>query len=214
SLTDDAQFGVLIHLVNAQYYLSRQPNALVVGPQGTQLVYIYASGWVFGQWIGDGFGGAAAAPLADAPLWAQMNDQSWPSGIGGIVQATGEGWAQLMEDYALAVMLNGTTAPPPEHPFTSYDFPSAIELWCFAADHPPCEGSDPGPTGSFPWTVTTHVDGETVVPSRSFASASYSGTSGPGGIRIHEFVSNGTGAGTEVHAEGPAPLRMVVVRIN
>ncbi|HZD03326.1 MAG TPA: hypothetical protein VE173_00360, partial [Longimicrobiales bacterium] len=77
-----------------------------------------------------------------------------------------------------------------------------------------CEGHAAGPTGAFPWTVTTQVEGETVLSARSFASASYSGPSGPGGIRIHEFVSNSTGVGTEVHTDGPAPLRMVVVRIN
>lgn len=215
TLKDNAQFGVLLRLLRTQEYLASQPNALVVKPQGARPNHsVYGSGWVFSQWIGDGFGGAGTAPLADAHLWSEMNDQSWPSGIAGIQQETGLTWSQIMEQYALAIMLDGTTTPAPEHPFTSYDFPSAIELWCFAADHPPCDGQDGGPTGSFPWSVTVHVDGETVVPARSFASAIYDGPSGPGGIRVHEFVSNGTGVGTEVHADAPQLTRMVVVRIN
>lgn len=216
SLTDNAQFGVLLRLLRTQEYLASQPNALVVKPQGSRVGHsIYGSGWVFGTWIGDGYGGAAASPLADAPLWAEMNDQGWPSGIEGIVQATGTSWTQLMEQYTLAIMTNGTEAPAPEHPFTSYDFPSAIELWCFAADNPPCNGQSAGPTGAFPWSVTTHVAGPDQVESgEPFASTSYSGPSGPGGIRIHEFVSDGSGEGMEVHVDGPTLMRMVVVRIN
>jgi hypothetical protein len=142
-----------------------------------------------------------------------MNDQAWPSGVEGIEQATGLPWEEILDEYVLALMLNGTGAEPPAHAITTVDFPSAIEIWCFAADNPPCPGQS-GPIGSFPWPVTAQKVGETVTPSRGFESAVYPGPSGPGGIRIHDFVSDGSGAGTELHAVAPAASRMVVVRMN
>lgn len=209
----DAQYGVLLRLFRAQGYLASQPNGLVVAPEGAREDHsIYGSGWVFARWLGDGFADAASAPLAEGDFWAGMNDQDWPSGVPGIEQATGMGWTEVLDRYVLALMLHATPAAPPEQAFTTYDFVSAIELWCFAADtdDPPCDDVS-GPAGVFPWPVTTSAQG---VPARSFASAEYAGPAGPGGVRIFEFVSDGTGAGTELHAEAPASTRMVVVRIN
>jgi hypothetical protein len=213
-LTDDAQWGVLLRLRRTQEYLASQPNALVVTPVGSRPQHsVYGSGWTFAMWLGDGFGGAGSAPLADGPFWAEMNDQDWPSGVEGIEQATGLSWDDILQDYVLALMLNGTEAEPPTHAITTVDFPSAIEIWCFAADNPPCPGQD-GPTGAFPWLVTARVVGSSVIPGRSFRSAAYMGPSGPGGVRIHEFVSDGSGTGTELHAVAPAASRMVVVRME
>ena len=105
-----------------------------------------------------------------------------------------------MEDYAAAMMLNGTGAPEPEPGFTTYDFPSAsFELF------------RPGfqPEGLYPWV---HTGTEPV----GFEDAIYSGTVAPGGIRFHEFKSDGTGAGidVEVTSGGEAVVRIVVARIR
>ena len=210
-LTDNAQWGVLLRLRRTQEYLASQPNGLVVTPEGARPQHsIYGSGWVFSMWLGDGFGGAGTAPLADAPFWAEINDRAWPSGIAGIEQATGLVWDEILEEYALALMLNGTAAQAPEHAITTVDFPSAIEVWCFAADDPPCLGQQDAPIGAFPWPVTARSSG----PARSFATAVYSGDSGPGGVRVHDFVSDGSGAGSELHAVAPVRSRMIVVRMN
>jgi len=214
-LKDDAQWGVLLRLRRTQEYLASQPNAIVVKPDGSRPQHsVYGSGWMFAMWLGDGFGGAGAAPLGDGPFWAEMNDQDWPSGVAGIEQATGLTWDELLEEYVLALMLNGTGAQPPAHPITTVDFPSAVEVWCFAADNPPCLGQPAGPLGRFPWPVTAHSQSGGTTPSQSFESAVYFGPSGPGGVRVHEFVSDGSGVGSELHAVGPAQSRMVVVRLN
>ena len=104
---------------------------------------------------------------------------------------TQKSFAELMVEYAAAVMLNGTGAPPRARAFTTYDFPSAIGAVRRV------------PAGTYPYPVT--ASGSTA--SASFAQGgTWSGPIGNGGLRIHEFVSNGTGAGAEiiVHVEPPA----------
>jgi len=106
---------------------------------------------------------------------------------------------QHLEDYAAAMMLNGTGAPPPEHAFTTYDSRSAtFEL--FRPEYQP-EGRYPWPhTGPEPAGVET---------------ATFSGDLAPAGIRFHDFVSDGGGDGVDVEVSvSGGTARVVIVRLR
>jgi hypothetical protein len=209
-------FAVLFMLFGAQEHLSFQPNSVVARTPGASDSYVYSSGWTFQRWLSDAFGNAAAAPMADSAFWRRLNDQSSPAGVLGVETATGRSWAQLMEDFALAVTAHGWGGITVPRQFTTYDFITAIEMWCFAVDpvdfvQSQC-GGQPGPPGAFPWPVTTDAQG--VSESRSLADGVVEGTVGASGIRVHELLSNGSGRGTEVNVETSAPVRIVVIRLR
>jgi hypothetical protein len=209
-------FAVLFMLFGAQEHLSFQPNSVVARTPGASDSYVYSSGWTFQRWLSDAFGNAASAPMADSAFWRRLNDQSSPAGVLGIETATGRSWAQLMEDFALASTAHGWGGITVPRQYTTYDFITAIEMWCFAVDpvdfvQSQC-GGQPGPPGAFPWPVTTDAQG--VSESRSLADGVVEGTAGASGIRVHELLSNGTGRGTEVNVETTAPVRIVVIRLR
>jgi hypothetical protein len=206
--------GLFYLMIATQGYLSRQPNSVtsIVDPQTSD---IYASGWLFTRWLGDAYGGAGTAPRADSAFYRRLNDQATASGVAGVEAVTARTWAQLMEEYTAAAMVNGRG--PINRAFTSYDFIQSIEIWCFAVDpvdyaESQCGGDQPGAPGAFPWPVTTDAQG--VSETKSFADGDYSGPIGPSGMRVHDLVSNGTGSGTEVSVELTAPARVVVVRLR
>lgn len=208
---DNVVLGPVIRLFRAQGYLASQPNGVVTTPFGARGDHsIYGSGWTFHRWLGDAYGMAASAPLADSSMWRRLNGRDWPSGIQGLEQLTALEWEELLPQYAAAVMLNGTGAPQPARPYTTYDLVDAIELFCFAADDP-CAGQQPGPLGTFPWPVTVQSDGTMTVP---FGDQVIQGSIGPAGVRVHDFLSNGTGDGAEVNIEATDPATVVVVRVN
>jgi hypothetical protein len=207
-------YGVLLRLFRTHAYLTSQPNGLFTTPQGANSGHsIYGTGWTFLRWLGDAYGDAASAPLADADLFRTMNASSTLPGVAGMQNVVGVTFRQLMEEYAAAVMRNGTPLAPGPKAFTGYDFVSAIEDLCFAADNPPCQGLQPGPTGAWPWPVTMNPDG---IPWRALqVAATYTGRIGGGGIRVHDFVSNGTGTGAEIRVTGaPEGTRVVILRID
>lgn len=206
-------YGVALRMLRTQGFLSSQPNGVVVTPVGAGNSHsIYGSGWTFLRWLGDAYGNAASAPLADGELFETLNASETVPGIPGIELVTGTPFPRLLEEFAAAAMLHGTDAPQGTRSITSYDLVTAVEIFCFAADNPPCTGSAPGPVGFWPWPVTTNSDG---TPSRSLqASGTYSGRIGAAGLRIHDFVSNGTGAGAELVISAPSQSRIVVVRIQ
>lgn len=204
-------FGVLIRLFRVQGYLSVQPNSVVTNPTGAPSSHsIYGSGWAFWRWVADAYADAASAPLADAGFFLAQNDSLATEGVGGLVELTGRSYADLMTEYARAVMLNGTEAPAPARAYTTYDLVSSIEVFCFAADNPPCDGLSPGPDGSYPWPVTTQSNGTMF---RGFVNGTYQGQAGPSGLRIHELRSSGQ-QDIEVLTSGPAATRIVIVRIE
>lgn len=204
-------YGVAIRMLRVQGYLASQPNGVVVDPVGASDDHsIYGSGWTFLRWLGDAYGNGGSAPYADAPFFREQVDSLSPAGVAGLESLTGKSFAQLMEEYAVAVMTNGTPAPQPTRAFSEYDFVSAVETFCFAADNPPCDGSSAGPAGTFPWPVTTQSDG---IMYRFFNDATFQGKIGPAGLRIHELRSNGTGQGAEIVVDGPSDAKVVVVRI-
>ena len=99
---------------------------------------------------------------------------------------------------------------PNDIDFKLYDFVSGIEGFCFAADNPPCDGVEPGPAGTWPWPVTTTLDGNMAA---GFTTGNYSGPIGASGIRIHEFLSEGTNS-LQLSVDAAQPSKVVIVRLN
>jgi hypothetical protein len=197
-------YSVILVNAGTTAYLSSQPNGVVVTPVGASDGHsIYGSGWHFHRWLGDAYGDAAT-PLADAPLFRTLNDSLTAAGVQGILDVTGAGsWADLLEEYLTAVMLNGTDAPQGPRSFTSYDFPAMNTTFSYTGK----------PPGDYPWPV--NVFG--VDSSAPFATTSNTGSIGPSGVRIFDLSSNGSGLGLEVKVTTPtaaSPFRIVLVRVE
>jgi hypothetical protein len=207
-------YGVAIKLARTVWYLSSQPNGLVVTPTGAlDGSSIYGSGWLFHRWLGDAFGGAGTVAYGDATMFRALNDSLSSAGTAGIVFRTGRSWADLLDEFAKVAALHGTAAPAPALDFRTYDLVSAAEIFC-----------NPNPLGVFPWPVTTTgTAGDCSVtprvaevqnPSASFATREYAGPIGPTGMRVHDFLSNGTGTGAQIELSLDAPSKLWVVRLR
>lgn len=199
----EESYGVLLRWVRTIFYLYSQPNGVVGTPQGASSDHsVYGSGWHFHRWLGDSYGEAASGRLADGSFFVSLNDSLTASGDGGIRDLTGKSWAQLLDEYASALMMNGTGAPQPDWGFTSYDFPDVTAGLLQAPHQPP---------GFYPWPVNVSGDNTTQIFS-SFVSAGYVG---PSGIRVYDLTSDGSGAGISVRVETTRePVRIVVVRVR
>ncbi|MDT8342624.1 MAG: Ig-like domain-containing protein [Longimicrobiales bacterium] len=210
-------FGVVLRLFRAQAFLTSQPNGVIIEPNGAGPgASIYASGWTFLRWLGDAFGGAASAPSADAAFFRAQNDSLTPAGVTGLEQLTGSTFQNLLEDFAVAAMFHMEASEPATGGYTSYDFPSAVETFCFAvspAEDPnnSCGNPASGPPGTWPWPVTTSTNAVMWAP---FADGAFSGSIGPTGVRIHEFRSDGTGNGIALRATASQPARVIVARVQ
>ncbi len=177
-------FGIYLRLLRAEQYLSAQPNSLTFA---TSAAYsIYGSGWHFHRFVGDAYGNALAGQ--EAALFLQQNRASTPVGIPGLKVVTGRGFADLMTDFAAAIMLSGSAAPANGRGFTTYDFPSATSV------------IKPG----YPYPVKTC----------SFLACTWTGSIGNAGIAILEITSNGSGVGTQFTVQVAAPARVVVTRLR
>jgi hypothetical protein len=205
-------YNTLLRLIRSLRYLASQPNSVTVNPDGAEFWSasgpqsrhtIYGAGWHFHRWLGDAYGGAAT-PFADTVLFRVQNDSLTTSGPRGYPEFVGRTFSELMEEYALAVMLNGTGAPLPARPFTSVDFPAVMSSTSVY-------GASTRPQGVYPWSVTLTEDGPGSV---SLETATYWGPMGESGLRVHDFTSNGTGRGAEVTVYAPPRARVVVVRMR
>ena len=198
-------------LISAHRYLTSQPNGLMVTPfaarEGSS---IYGSGWTFLRWLGDTYGGAATSPGGDAAFFRTLNDSLSAPAPKGIEDAVGKPFERILEEFAAAAMFHMEASAPSGLDYRLYDFVSSLEAFCYAADNPPCEGVTNAPAGTWPWPVTTLSDGTMAAP---FGLATYNGSIGYTGIRIHEFVSQGTDA-IQIQVEAQQPVRLVVVRLN
>ena len=199
----EESYGVLLRWVRTINYLYSQPNGVVGTPVGASSGHsVYGSGWHFHRWLGDSYGNAASARLADGPFFVALNDSLAVSGAQGIRDLTGKSWPQLLDEYATALMLIGTGAPQPEWAITSYDFPDVTSGLLQAPHQPP---------GYYPWPVNVSGDNTT----QTFSSFVSMGTVGPSGIRVYDLTSDGTGAGISVKVETTRdPVRIVVVRLQ
>ncbi|HSW30572.1 MAG TPA: Ig-like domain-containing protein [Longimicrobiales bacterium] len=207
-------YGVAIKLARTAWYLSSQPNGLIVAPTGAQEgASVYGSGWLFHRWLGDAFGAAAAAPQRDASLFRALNDSMTASGTAGITALTGRTFLDLVDEFTKTVSLHKTATVQPTLDFTTYDMVTGPEIFC-----------TPNPLGVFPWPVTTTgTKGdcsatprvtESSNPSASFRTADHSGPIGATGMRVHDFLSNGTGTGAQIQLDMTAPAKLWVVRLR
>ena len=211
-------YGVFLRMARIVYYASARPNGVSGAPPGQQ-TGIYGSGLAFHRFLGDAYGGAAAAPLGDQSFFQTWNDPATPGGLPGLVTVTGKSYLQLLEEFVLAVMMEGTGFEP-QRAFTTYDLSTATEIF-----------SLPDPAGSWPWPITRLCNGTACTssidsregnpdtddgyqPDSPFTDRSWMGPVGPGGFRIHEFLSNGTGSGAAVTVTGSTALKVYVARIN
>jgi len=199
-------WGVAIEAARTIWYLSSQPNALVLKPAGAIAeADIRNGGWHFHRWLGDAYGRAHTAPRADAPLFRALTDSLTASGAPGLMQVLGKSFPQLLDEFVATLMLHGTGVQTPVPGFSTYDFVSLTASLFTGSSQPP---------GRYPWPVTTTGSGAAAIPARGLESASYSGSIGPTGIRIHDFISNGTGVGARLNVSSTVPMRIVVVRLQ
>lgn len=207
-------YGVAINLARAVWFLSSQPNGLVIAPTGAaEGSSVYGSGWLFHRWLGDTYGNPSGTRQGDAAFFRALNDSLAPAGMAGITARTSQTFDALLDQFYTTVVLHGTGAPEGPRPFSTYDFVSSAEIFC-----------NPNPLGVFPWPVTTtgtagdcdsspRVD-EVSTPTASFSTKNYVGRIGPGGIRIHDLRSNGTGTGAQIRVEMTPPGRILVTRLR
>jgi len=196
-------YGIILVVAGTTGYLSSQPNGVVVSPKGASDRHsVHGSGWHFHRWLGDAYGNAAT-PLGDASLFRALNNSTTAAGIQGILNVTGAGsWAELLEEYLTAIMLNETGAPQGNRAFTSYDFLTMNLTFTY----------DGKPSGDYPWPVNVFGGGTT----GSFVTSSNVGPIGPSGVRIFDLTSDGSGLGLEVKVTAAAvsPFRIVLVRVE
>ena len=195
SIITPENYGMLVRLARTSLSYTAPVNSLIINPVDEHT--FYGTSWHFHRFLGDAYGDAAARD--DAMFFRALNDTIAPPGVEGIRVVTEKSVQQHLEDYAAAMMLNGTGAPPPEHSFTTYDFPSAtFEL--FRPDYQP--------EGLYPWP---HTGPEPA----GFETATYSGVLAPAGIRFHEFVSDGAGDGIDVEVSvSGGTAKVVIVRLR
>lgn len=214
-------WGVVSEIADLVIYLSTQPNSLITNPVGADEFHtFYAGGWHWHRFIGDAFGNAST-PLGDGPLFVEMTDSLTPAGEGALQAVTGRTFEQLFEDLVLAMSLHDA-GPTPARAFTTWDFSTAGAIF---ANPPQLD-----PPHHYPWPITANVSNGS--PSRGFGRAVYSCPPqlvndewvapdpedrcpmGPSGIRFHDFVSSGQGAGAQVQVFGAPNGTLIVTRIQ
>jgi hypothetical protein len=189
--------AIVDQLAGITYALSAQPNSFITDPSGAPDEHsFYSSSWHWHRWLGDAFGNASDAPLADSTFFRTLTDPSTPAGgASGEIQLTGRTFDQLFEDFVVAVSFQGTPYSPTDA-FDTWDFFSGTAIF-----------TRPNPTGDYPWPVTAEETQssqgatESVTQWAPFASGLYEGRVGPSGIRFHDFRSSGT-ASAEIQVSG------------
>ena len=191
------RYGVIIRLIRLINSYASPVNSLTDNPQESPDHNFYGTSWQFQRFLGDAYGDAAN--LNDGALFTQFNDSLTQAGTGGLTAVTGKSTIVLLEEYAVAMMLNGTGAPQPTRAFRTYEFPTATDIL-----RPEFQ-----PEGEYPWPST----GPSPLP---FQTDDYVGQLAPGGLRIHDFESDGSGDGIEVRVslDTGAAGRVVIVRID
>jgi hypothetical protein len=227
-------WGLLGGIADLVVHLSTQPNSLVTNPVGASPFHsFYAGGWQWHRFLGDAYGNATT-PFADGPLFVEMTDSLTPSGTSAHLRVTGKTFFELFQELVVAMSLHAGTQPEPALSFTTWDLRSAAAIFT----GPP----EIAPPSLYPWPITaqsvvTESDGrQTSNTDAPFATAVYScppqvvGTGddasytladpdarcpiGPSGIRFHDFVSDGSGAGAQIVVTGADTGQIIVTRLR
>ena len=229
-------WGLVGQISDLVVNLSTQPNSFTTNPVGASEYHtFYAGAWHWHRFMGDAYGNAAT-PLADSTLFRTMTDSNNPAGTQAHAMVTGRSYAELFEELVVAMSLHNSLQPEPTRSFTTWNLVSVGSI--FAS---PVIVSPPH---FYPWPVTTNVPSPpgpgqprtTANPAKSYARGVYScppqlvGTGddehyeapgpndrcpiGPSGIRFHEFVSTGTGAGAQVQVTGAETGKIVITRLR
>ena len=118
SIISPENYGVLARLARTTLSYTAYNNSLVMNPSPEHS--FYGSSWHFHRFLGDAYGNAARR--ADGDFFTALNDTTVPAGVEGIEEVTGQPISELIVEYAIAMMLNGTHAPQPGLAFHTYDF--------------------------------------------------------------------------------------------
>jgi hypothetical protein len=213
-------WSVVGELADVIINMSTQPNSLVTNPDGANAAHsFYAAAWHWHRFIGDAFGNASTA-FDDASLFKALTDSTGAAGAAGLAQQTGRSFDELFEDVTVAVSLH-KSGPAPARDFSTWNLFSATAIF----GGPP----EVAPPANYPWPITADLDGNM---SKGFTSAVYSCPPrvvggayqlpaasdrcdmGASGMRIHEFVSPGTGQGAQILVTGAASGKIIVTRLN
>jgi len=178
-------------------------------------------GWQWHRFLGDAWGNAAT-PFADAPLFLAMTDSLSLAGTSAMTQQTGRSFDQLFEDLVVAISVHkaGQSAA---REFSTWNLVTVTNIF----QGPP----EVAPPGTYPWPVTV-----TSIQSGSSAAAFVTGVYscppqlvdtlyvlpaegercaiGPSGMRFHDFVSSGTGAGAQILVTGAESGKIIVTRLR
>lgn len=213
-------WGVVLQLADLVVQLSTQPNSLITNPEGAAEFHtFYAGGWHWHRFIGDAFGNASTA-RADSALFREMTDSLTSSGTGALLAVTGRTFEQLFEDVVVAASFHDAGSTPTRS-FTTWDLHTATAIFAGPAEL--------APPHDYPWPITTDLQGNVV---HDFSRGIFSCppeivgeeyqlpadtdrcAMGPSGIRFHDFVSDGSGAGAQVQVFGAPNGTLIVTRIN
>ena len=215
-------WGVVSQVADLIVQLKSQPNSLITNPAGAAEFHtFYAAGWHWHRFLGDAYGNATT-PFADGAMFIQLTDSLTRRGVEGWPAVIGRDFDQLFDELTVAMAFHDA-GPQPARAFTTWDLGTATAIFTAPADV--------APPGDYPWPVTTSVSGGSqsrplneqavyscgpqLVNDAWVAPASDARCSiGPAGIRFHEFVSTGTGAGAQLRATGVPDGKITVSRIN
>jgi hypothetical protein len=218
-------WGVVSEIADVILNMSTQPNSLVTNPDGANPAHsFYAAAWHWHRFIGDAFGDAST-PFADAPLFKALTDSTGAAGAAGLAQQTGRNFNELFEDVTVAVSLH-KAGPAPARDFSTWNLFSATAIF----SGPP----EVAPPANYPWPITADAESaeDGGSPAKGFSAGVYSCPPrivggqyvepnpsdrcrmGASGMRIHEFVSPGTGQGAQILVTGAASGKIIVTRLN
>lgn len=183
------------------------PNAVTFEIQLPRSVY--GSGWHFHRLLRDWIAGSGGQidHGADAALVTALNDSLTTAAIPGLEAVTGVPMAELLLNHGIAMTVAGSEAwlTDDRTPrFFSYDFPTATEIFI-----------NPDPPGRYPWPVTLTGDDDlsSVAAAVLGEVRSFRGRLADSGVRAHDFVAMGDGAGAIFHADVGADVAVIVARI-
>ena len=195
-------WGVTDRIQGIIIQLSNHPNSFTTNPAGAHLQHsFYHGSWHLQRFLADAYGNAGSGQAG--AFFTTLYAPSATPGTAGLTAQTGQTFEQLFVELVTAMSLHRTAAPEPARALATYDLVSATDIF----------GGPPQlvPTGLYPWPVTTTSDDN---PSAGFVTATYSGLMGLAGIRIHDFLSSGTGDGLRLEFELTAPAKIVVTRLR